>query len=276
MFTVEAVEEGVCRFVMSRRMLGKDLYRSACYLVDDLLVDSGISHRKKDFAASLEDFRVAAIVNTHAHEDHIGANALLQYTRGIPVYAHERALPVLADPGSLSLLPYQRFFFGEPSPSKGKAIGEFIHAGRNAFQVLQSPGHSPDHIVLYERNRGWIFSGDAYIGGQDRVFRRSYDLPGILRTLRMLASLDVEFLFTGMGSVIRMPTKKIRRKLSYYEEISDRIGTMHRQGIGVSEIATRLFPRDFAVRLVTSGDFSALHLVRSMTQLDATPTRPRI
>jgi len=276
MFTVEVVEEGVLRFVMSRRMLGKDLYRSACYLVDDLLVDTGISHRKKDFAASLADFRVAAIVNTHAHEDHMGANALLQRTRRTPVFAHEKALPVLSDPGKLALLPYQRFFFGEPSPSTGEAIGEAVRAGRHAFRVLHSPGHSPDHIALHEKDRGWIFSGDAYIGGQDRVFRGSYDLPGILRTLRMLASLDAEVLFTGMGSVVRTPTKKIRRKISYYEEISERIGTLHRQGVGVSEIARRLFPRDTAVRLVTSGDFSTEHLVRSVTRLDAIPTRPRI
>ncbi|GAB4362589.1 MAG: MBL fold metallo-hydrolase [Deltaproteobacteria bacterium] len=275
MFAVEEVEEGVRRFVMSRRMLGKDLYRCACYLVGDLLVDTGIFHRRKDFAASLADFRVAAVVNTHAHEDHMGANGLLQERRRIPVYAHEQALPVLADPGKLALLPYQRFFFGEPTPSQGEAIGESIRAGRHAFRVLHTPGHSPDHIALFEKERGWIFSGDAYIGGQDRVFRERYDILGILESLRRLAALDAEVMFTGMGSVIRNPARKIRRKIEYYERISERVGALHRQGIEASEIARRLFPRDFAVRLATSGDFSTAHLIRSMTELDAIPNRPR-
>ena len=266
MFKVDVVEDGVFRFVMSRRFFGKDLYRSACYLADDLLVDSGISHRKKDFVKSLSGFPVASIVNTHAHEDHIGANAVLQETRRIPVYAHEAALPTLLDPKKLSLLPYQRFFFGEPSPSVGQPVGDIVLTERHEFQVLHSPGHSQDHIVLFEKSRGWVFSGDAFIGGQDRVFRESYDIFGITSTLGMLSALEAEIMFTGMGNVLRKPSRKIRRKLSYFEEISDKIETLHREGIGASEIAKRLFPGDITVRLVTSGDFSSAHLVRSIMQ----------
>lgn len=267
MFKVEVVEDGVLRFVMSRRLFGKDLYRSACYLADGLLVDSGISHRKKDFVESLSGFPVASIVNTHAHEDHIGANAVLQETRRIPVYAHEDALPILLNPKKLYLLPYQRFFFGEPSPSVGQPIGDTFLTERHAFQVLYSPGHSPDHIVLFEESRGWLFSGDAFIGGQDRVFRESYDILGITRTLRMLSALEAEIMFTGMGNVIRKPTKKIRRKLSYFEDISNKIGMLNREGIEASEIARRLFPGDITLRFVTSGDFSSAHLVRSIIHL---------
>jgi glyoxylase-like metal-dependent hydrolase (beta-lactamase superfamily II) len=267
MFKVDVVEDGVFRFVMSRRLFGKDLYRSACYLADDLLVDSGISHRKKDFEESLSGFPVATIVNTHAHEDHMGANAILQQNRRIPIYAHEEALPILSNPKKLSLHPYQRFFFGEPSPSVGQPVGDTVLTERHAFQVLHSPGHSPDHIVLFEKSRGWIFSGDAFIGGQDRVFRESYDILEITRTLRMLSALEAEFMFTGMGNVLRKPTKKIRRKLSYFEEISSKIETLHREGIETSEIAKRLFPGDLAVRLVTSGNFSSAHLVRSIMKL---------
>jgi hypothetical protein len=74
-------------------------------------------------------------------------------------------------------------------------------------------------------------------------------------------------MFTGMGNVLRKPTKKIRRKLSYFEEISSKIETLHREGIETSEIAKRLFPGDLAVRLVTSGNFSSAHLVRSIMKL---------
>ncbi len=267
MFRVEAVEDRVLRFVMSRRFFGKDLYRSACYLVDDLLVDTGISHRKREFAVSLSGLPVAAIVNTHAHEDHMGANAILQEARRIPVYAHEDALPVLSNPRALSLLPYQRFFFGEPSPSVGQSVGDAVLTERHRFQVLRTPGHSPDHIVLFEKSRGWIFSGDAFIGGQDRVFRESYDISAILRTLGMLSSLEAEVMFTGMGNVIRNPSRKLRQKLSYFGEMADRIGKLRREGKEAPEIADRLFPGDRAVRLVTSGDFSSAHLVRSILQL---------
>ena len=83
-------------------------------------------------------------------------------------------------------------------------------------------------------------------------------------TLRMLASLGAEIMFTGMGNVVRRPAKQIERKLDHFEEISHRIGMLRREGLKAAEIAKRLFPGDLAVRLVTSGDFSAEHLVRSV------------
>ncbi len=268
MLNADVVEDGVVRFVMARRLLGKKLYRSSCYLVDGLLVDSGIPHLRKSFVKSLAGRNVSAIVNTHSHEDHIGANALLQETRGIPVFAHERALPILSDPGKLSLLPYQRVFFGEPLPSTAKPAGDVVSTGKHRFRVIHSPGHSADHIVLFEEGRGWLFSGDAFIGGQDRVLREGFDLRGIVKTLKMLASLGAGVMFTGMGNVVRNPGKQIERKISYFEEVSEKIRKMRREGMESPEIARRLFPGDLAVRLVTSGNFSAANLVQAFLRAE--------
>jgi len=264
MLSAELFEGGVVRFLMARRLLGRDLYPAACYLVDGVLVDSGIHHLRRALAAALAGRPLTALVNTHAHEDHMGANAPLQRERGVPVLAHPDALPVLADPRLLSLRPYQRIFFGEPAPSAGRAIGNAVETERHLFRVMHAPGHSADHLVLYEPRRGWLFSGDAFIAGADRVFRRSYDLGRMTETLRMLAALDAEVMFTGMGQVVRRPARQIERKLDYLGEIAERIAALGRQGAAPAEIARRLFPGDFAVRVVTSGDFAAEHLVRSV------------
>jgi glyoxylase-like metal-dependent hydrolase (beta-lactamase superfamily II) len=250
--------------VMSRELFGKELYPAACYLAGGLLVDTGIAHLRKDLAAFLKAKHVAAVVNTHAHEDHMGANAVLQAERGLPLYAHPAALAVIARPRLLRLLPYQKLYFGLPAPARAEPIGEVLETGGCRFFVHPAPGHSPDQVMLHEEKHGWLFCGDAFIPGQDRVFRGSYDLAGILATLRRIVELAPETMFTGMGAVLKRPATKVRRKIAYLVESAERASELSKSGLAEKEIARSLFPGDRKVRFVTSGDFTAAKLVRAL------------
>ena len=71
----------ITRFDLARTLAGRGRYWTTAYLVDGLLVDTGCAHSALELAAALADSRVDRIVNTHTHEDHIGANGLLQRQR---------------------------------------------------------------------------------------------------------------------------------------------------------------------------------------------------
>ena len=263
MFRAEVLEGGVVRMVMSRELFGRDLYPAACYLVGGVLVDTGIAHLRKDLVSCLKGRPVEAIVNTHAHEDHMGANALLQKIFQVPIHAHRDALPIIAHPERLKLLPYQKLYFGLPAPAHAEPIAEVLEAGGYRFRVHPAPGHSPDHVLLHEEERGWLLCGDAFIAGQDRVFRGSYDLANILGTLRRILDLAPETMFTGMGAVLKRPAAKVRGKIAQYEEAAERAADLFRTGLGEKEISRKLFPGDGMIRIVTTGDFTALKLVRA-------------
>ena len=95
------------------------------------------------------------------------------------------------------------------------------------------------------------------------MFRGSYDLAEILGTLRRILDLAPETMFTGMGAVLKRPADKVRRKINQYEEAADKAADLFRAGLGEKEISRKLFPGDGMVRIVTTGDFTALKLVRA-------------
>ncbi|NOZ79978.1 MAG: MBL fold metallo-hydrolase [Acidobacteria bacterium] len=263
MIRARELAEGVTQFTMARRVAGRDLYRVAAYVVDGILVDTGMAHTARELVEALGTYEIDAIVNTHAHEDHFGANRVLQEERDLPVLAHALALPVLADPRRLKLHLYQRFFFGYPAPSKGEEIGEVVGSARGTFRVVPTPGHSPDHLSFLDESRGWIFCGDAYIGGRERVLREDYDVWQMIATYERLRRLDIEKMCTGSGAIVDHPRERLGKKIAYLRGMGERVMELHREGLNPKQIARRLFPGDRLVRWVTTGHFSALNLVEA-------------
>jgi glyoxylase-like metal-dependent hydrolase (beta-lactamase superfamily II) len=265
MIQVEAVTTApaVVRFRMARELLGKPFYFTAAYWVDGLLIDTGCAHTARQFTSALKGWRVDQVVNTHSHEDHIGANAEVQETFHCPILAHPDALPILQNPKLQPLQPYRRFFWGWPKSSQGQPIGESVETEHYRFQVIHTPGHSPDHVCLFEPDQGWLFSGDAYIGGQDRALREGYDIYGITASLKKLAELPVQTIFSGSGSIRTNGVQQLQEKIAYLEDLGDRIRALQNQGLSARRIRRRLFGRELSITYFTLGHFSGLRLVQS-------------
>jgi glyoxylase-like metal-dependent hydrolase (beta-lactamase superfamily II) len=114
----------VTRFDLARTIAGRGRYWTTAYLVDGLMIDSGCAHCATELAAMVSDGQLVKIVNTHSHEDHIGANGLLQRRKpGLTILAHPKALQVLADPRKTQPLhPYRRVMWGWPEASQGMPL----------------------------------------------------------------------------------------------------------------------------------------------------------
>ena len=253
----------VVRFRMARQVLGRSYYQTAAYWVDGLLIDTGCAHTASQLTVALKRFRVGQVVNTHSHEDHIGANADVQEQFGCPILAHPEALPILQDPKLQPLQPYRRVFWGWPEPSRGSTIGEWVETEAFRFQVIHTPGHSPDHICLFEPDRGWLFSGDAYIGGRDRALRQGYDIHGIIASLKKLAELPIGMIYSGSGTVRTEGKQHLVEKIEYLEDLGKQIQKLHREGLSARRIRRRLLGRDPTITFLTLGHFSGQRLIQS-------------
>ena len=266
MIKVEQIN-AVRKFQMARSFLGRGFYSTAAYWVDGMMVDTGCAYTVQELLTSLKEYQVDYIVNTHSHEDHIAGNAALQNIYGADVMAHHLALPILADPrGRQSLALYQRLMWGYPDPSKGKAIGEFVETKNYRFTVIHTPGHSPDHICLYEPKEGWLFSGDLFVGGQDRILRADYNIWLIIASLERVAAMDISILFPGSGNIRKNPKNEITDKIEYLNELGELILSHYRQGLSYSQIRRTLLGTEIAIAYFTLGHFSGANLIRSFIE----------
>ena len=228
------------------------------------MIDTGCAHTASELLRALAKLSVQRIVNTHTHEDHIGANGRLQGEReGLEICAHPLALPVLAGPRKEQPLhPYRRLFWGWPKPSQGQAVsdGAVIETERYRFQVIYTPGHSQDHICLYERQQGWLFSGDLFVGGHERALRAGCDIWQIIESLKRVADLPMTCLFPGSARVREQPAQEIAAKITYLEELGGKVLDLHKKGWSVSAIVRALLGGSIWVELVTLGHFSRREL----------------
>jgi glyoxylase-like metal-dependent hydrolase (beta-lactamase superfamily II) len=266
MISAENIGE-VLKFRLARSILGRGLYYTAAYWVDGLMIDTGCFYTVSELVSALQELKVERIVNTHSHEDHIGANAALTKSFGAEILAHPLAIPVLAMPRDQKHLnPYQVVMWGYPESSSASPISETIETLRHSFSVIHTPGHSLDHISLYEPDEGWLFSGDTYIGGKDRALRADYNIWQIIASLKQLSLLDINLIFTGSGNVRKNGSAALKEKITYLESTGEQTLELHSQGLSYRQIRQKLFGREMLIAYVTLGHFTGKQLVRSFIE----------
>jgi glyoxylase-like metal-dependent hydrolase (beta-lactamase superfamily II) len=257
----------ITRYDLARTLAGRGRYWSTAYLVDGMLVDTGPAHAARDLVGALDGVRLLRIFNTHTHEDHIGGNAALQRRHpGLEIRVHPQGLQVLEDPRAHQPLHlYRRLFWGWPGPcqAQGVAEGAVLETKHYAFEVIETPGHTRDHLCLYESSQGWLFSGDIYVGGWDRAIRAGSDVWEIIHSLKRLAQLPANSIFPGCARVREKPAEVLAGKIAYLEELGERILRLHQQGMGIEAITRTVCGLPMPVEWITLGHFSRRHLVLS-------------
>lgn len=153
------------------------MLQANCYLVYDekskeaLVIDPGAEGSKIHKEIVKEGLKVKYLVNTHGHNDHIGANLFLQEATGAPLLIHEADGKMLQDP-NFNLSVYMGNNITGPEADRFLHDGDFLEVGHLSFEVVHTPGHTPGGICLY--GQGVCFSGDTLFA---KAIGRT-DLPG--------------------------------------------------------------------------------------------------
>lgn len=131
-----------------------------------IVVDPGDEVEKILAALRRHGLRCTAILNTHAHIDHVGANQPLKEATGAPVMLHTADRPLYDN------LRMQAEWMGglvkEPPRAEVAPVadGDRVTAGAVSAHVLHTPGHTPGSICFHvEEGSPLLLSGDTLFAG---------------------------------------------------------------------------------------------------------------
>lgn len=173
---------------------------------DCVIIDPGCySSEEQTYLKELvekNDLKILAILNTHAHLDHVFGNAFIKRWLDIPLYLHEKDLPTLAMVSNAVHLYGLPGYDESPLPDFYLEEGQELNFNGITFKVLFTPGHAPGHVVFYNEENNFVINGDV-------LFQGSYgrtDLPGgdhkVLQksiTEVMFSLPDNTVVYTGHG-----------------------------------------------------------------------------
>lgn len=131
-----------------------------CYIVGDdstkeaFIIDPGGDYKKIKRIIDAEGLKPRAVINTHGHGDHIGADRDFN----LPVWIHRLDAEFLHDP-SKNLSGTFGFLLKTKPASRLLEDGDTLNVGKYVLEVIHTPGHTPGSICL--KGDGVIFTGDT-------------------------------------------------------------------------------------------------------------------
>lgn len=117
--------------------------------------------------------KVLAILQTHAHNDHIGAARDVADAVDAPIYLNPEDLVLWEQ------------VYPDSKPDRELADGDVFEVGGATLRAIHTPGHSPGSTCFHLESEGTVFTGDTLFNGGPGATGRSYsDYPTILTSIR--------------------------------------------------------------------------------------------
>lgn len=199
----------------------------------------------------VEDVRL--VVCTHSHTDHYGLGASIVERAGCELWMHpkwEHVRLLADDPGAAlearievarqsgvppaALERYREARSGDAEtgidgikvPDRDLVPGVEVETDVGTWQVHETPGHAPSHVVLHQPERRLLISGDHLLGRTVLFFDYGHTPDPVgefLRGLDEVEPLDVGLVLPGHGRTFRDPEAKIAECRRQVDELLGKV-----------------------------------------------------
>src|SRR5205809_4601840 len=174
-----------------------------------VVVDSGYGAHAPQTLALLERAlvgkKLARLVNTHCHSDHMGGNAAIQKKFGYPISIPQGEAPAIDNWDEQALIlavadqRAQAFSYDDTFRD-----GDVLQMGGLDWQVIAAPGHDTHAVMFHSPEARVLISGDALWENGfgvvfPQLFGRDTALAETRATLDAIGRLGVDGVIPGHG-----------------------------------------------------------------------------
>ncbi|MBU1105178.1 MAG: MBL fold metallo-hydrolase [Candidatus Riflebacteria bacterium] len=198
-----------------------------CYLLNgskhSLLIDTGLGICNiYDTVIKLTDKPIIAVA-THIHWDHVGGHKYFS-----DFYAHENELNWLSGAFPLTMeqikamvvdrcdLPenydVDKYEFFQGKPTRVLKDNDVIDVGNRCIQIVHTPGHSPGHMCFWEKERGYLFTGDLVYKDTLFAYYPSTDPEAYLNSLERISALPAKHVLPAHHTLDIQPEILVRMR----------------------------------------------------------------
>lgn len=214
-FTIDTIDKDT--YIISEYRHWEEIH---CYLLNgserSLLIDTGLGICNiYDEVKKLTDKPVAAVA-THIHWDHIGGHRYFSefYAHGeelswlngefpLPIETVRNMVVDRCDlPDGYDVSGYELF---QGVPARVLKDHDKIEIGGRCIEVLHTPGHSPGHLCFWEKERGYLFTGDLVYKDTLFAYYPSTDPKAYLKSLEIISKLPAKRILPGHHSLEIQP-----------------------------------------------------------------------
>lgn len=144
-----------------------------------MLIDTGFGTLQiREMAAGLTDLPIF-LVNTHTDKDHTGCNRDFKY-----VYMHPAEMEHYQNSLPEGCCMEDVYPLWE---------GDVIDLGYWKFEVILTPGHTPGSIMLLEREKRMLISGDVIQDGDIFMFGAGRNMQAFQNSLKKMIAMEDAF-----------------------------------------------------------------------------------
>jgi endoribonuclease LACTB2 len=250
--------DGVSRIRLWTRRSSAVGYDVSAYLVRGVLVDTGFRHVADELDKTVLALRPRGVVVTHWHEDHAGNAPSL--AERLPMWMPEYTEAKLRERQQVKL--YRHFTWGRPNALRG-ALRAFDPA---PLLVIPTPGHSPDHHVVFDPESRTLFSADLWLGVRVRIMGASENPYQIIESLTRTIELDPVRMFDAHRGLVENPVEALKAKCHWLQETVATIERRLDAGDSETAILKHVLGGEERTALVSQGEYSRRNLVRSVAR----------